>query len=261
MAKRVRLDELLVRRGLAESRSRAKALVLAGRVRRGTEVLDKAGRLVPEDLEVAVQETARYVSRGGDKLESWFRVHPWDLAGKRFLDVGASTGGFSDFLLQHGAAEGTCLDVGHGQLHYRLRTDQRITNLERINARHLQPSQLPHPAYPVIVMDLSFISLRTVLPRVWPLLDAGGLMVALVKPQFEAGREEADRARGVITDEAVRQRVLGEILEFVAGELAGSRLLGWVESAVAGTSGNREYLAGWTREEAGAALTSGPRGG
>ncbi len=252
MAKgRKRLDEILVERGLAESRSRAKALIMAGKVRHGTEILDKAGKEYPVGIGLELEEPSRYVSRGAEKLEGWFRKHPWEIAGKRFLDIGASTGGFSDYLLQEGAVEGTCVDVGHGQLHYKLRQDPRILNLERVNARHLQPGQLPHPAYPLIVMDLSFISLKLILPVAWSFLEPGGLMVSLVKPQFEAGKEEADRFRGVITDPEIRQRILNEVLDFAAVELPDNRLLGWCESPITGMNGNLEFLAGWTRQGGG----------
>ena len=246
-----RLDEILVERGLAESRKQAKAMIMAGKVRHGTEVLDKAGKAYPVELPLVVEEGARYVSRGAEKLEGFFAAFPWPLEGKRFLDLGASTGGFSDFLLQAGCLEGTCVDVGHGQLHYKLRQDPRIHNLERVNARHLEPGQLPHPTYPLAVMDLSFISLRLILPVAWGFLEPGGLMVALIKPQFEAGKEEADRFRGVITDNAIRERILGEVLRFAEEQLPGSRLHGWCESPIAGTEGNREYLAGWVRGDAG----------
>ena len=252
MAKqRMRLDELLVEQGLVESRSQAKGLILAGKVRHGTEILDKAGKEYPLDWELQVEGSRKYVSRGALKLEGYLKAFPWEVTGKRFLDVGASTGGFSDYLLQAGAVEGTCVDVGHGQLHYKLRTDPRIINLERVNARHLEIGQLPHPAYPIIVMDLSFISLRVVLPAIWPFLEEGGILVALVKPQFEAGKKEADRFRGVITDPEIRNRILHEILDFVSAELPGSKLMGHCDSAIAGMNGNVEYLAGWTREPAG----------
>ena len=205
----MRLDELLVERGMADNRSRAKALIMAGKVRHGTEILDKAGKEYPVDLEVALEEPSPYVSRGAEKLAGYLATFPWEVAGKRVLDIGASTGGFTDFLLQAGATEATCVDVGHGQLHYKLRQDPRVTNLERVNARHLEPQQLPHPAYPLIVMDLSFISLKLILPVAWRFLEPDGLLVALVKPQFEAGKEEADRFRGVITDPAIREYLAG----------------------------------------------------
>jgi len=252
MAKgRKRLDEILVERGLAESRSRAKALIMAGKVRHGTEILDKAGKEYPVEIDLELEEPSRYVSRGAEKLAGWFAGHPWEIAGKRFLDIGASTGGFSDFLLQEGAVEGTCVDVGHGQLHYKLRQDPRILNLERINARHLQPGQLPHSGYPLVVMDLSFISLKLILPVAWSFLEPGGLMVSLIKPQFEAGKEEADRFRGVITDPEIRQRILNEVLDFAAEALPDCELAGWCESPITGMNGNLEYLAGWIRKGTG----------
>ena len=142
--RRRRLDELLLARGLAESRSQAKALILGGKVRHGTVILDKAGKEYPEDIDLDLEQPARFVSRGGEKLEGFFLAYPFPVKSMRFLDLGASTGGFSDYLLQSGAVEGTCVDVGHGQLHYKLRTDPRIINLERINARHLTPGNLPH---------------------------------------------------------------------------------------------------------------------
>ena len=248
---RRRLDELLVERGLAENRSRAKALIMGGKVRHGTEILDKAGKEYPVEIELEVESPARFVSRGAEKLEGFLKAYPWEVRGKRVLDIGASTGGFTDYLLQAGALEATCVDVGHGQLHYKLREDPRVTNIERVNARHLEPGQLPHPDYDLVVMDLSFISLKLILPVALAFLGKGGLMVALVKPQFEAGKAEADRFRGVITDPGIRERILGETLEFARTELPGSRLLGWCESPIHGASGNLEYLAGWIRTEPG----------
>jgi 23S rRNA (cytidine1920-2'-O)/16S rRNA (cytidine1409-2'-O)-methyltransferase len=242
-----RLDELLVERGLAESRSQAKRLILGGKVRHGTEILDKAGKEYPVEWDLELAESPKYVSRGAMKLEGYLDKFPFPVRGKHFLDVGASTGGFSDFLLQAGAIEGTCVDVGHGQLHYKLRTDPRIINLERMNARHLQPGDLPRDAYPLIVMDLSFISLKQVLPPVWQFLEEGGLLVGLVKPQFEAGKKEADRFRGVITDDAIRKGILEDILAFVESRIENSRLVGWCESPIAGMNGNVEFLAGWIR--------------
>ena len=242
-----RLDEILVDRGLAESRNRAKALIMGGKVRNGTRILDKAGKEFPHDLKLEVEAPPRYVSRGADKLEGFFARFPWPLQGKRFLDVGASTGGFTDYLLQAGALEAICVDVGHGQLHYRLRTDPRIHNLERVNARSLKPAQLPYPDYPLIVMDLSFISLKQVLPAAWKLLEEGGRLIALVKPQFEAGKEEADRFRGVITDPEIRARILSDILGFARGHLHKASEIGVCESPLKGMSGNVEYLAGWER--------------
>ena len=248
--KRKRLDELLVMRGMAENRSRAKALIMGGKVRHGTEILDKAGKEYPVEIDLELEAPQKYVSRGAEKLEGFLTAYPWPVTGKRILDIGASTGGFTDYLLQAGAESATCVDVGHGQLHYKLRQDERVTNLERINARHLTPEQLPHPAYPVIVMDLSFISLKLILPVAWEFLEPGGLMVSLIKPQFEAGKEEADRFRGVITDPDIRERILRDVLDFADKNLAECELTGWCESPIKGMNGNLEYLAGWTRKPA-----------
>lgn len=248
--KRKRLDELLVMRGMAENRSRAKALIMGGKVRHGTEILDKAGKEYPVEIDLELEAPQKYVSRGAEKLEGFLTAYPWPVTGKRILDIGASTGGFTDYLLQAGAESATCVDVGHGQLHYKLRQDERVTNLERINARHLTPEQLPHPAYPVIVMDLSFISLKLILPVAWEFLEPGGLMVSLIKPQFEAGKEEADRFRGVITDPDIRDRILRDVLNFADKNLTECELTGWCESPIKGMNGNLEYLAGWTRKPA-----------
>jgi 23S rRNA (cytidine1920-2'-O)/16S rRNA (cytidine1409-2'-O)-methyltransferase len=244
----IRLDELLVARGLAASRTQAQALILAGRVRRGTERLDKAGRQVPIDAAIEVAHGPRFVSRGGDKLQAALEAFGLNLQGAHLLDVGASTGGFTDCALQAGAASAVCVDVGRAQLHARLRSDPRVTNLEKINARHLSAKMLPRPDFDAVVMDLSFISLRTVLPAVWPLLRPGGSLVALVKPQFEAGKKEADKGRGVIRDPAVRQAALEKVRDFALSELPGTRLIGVVDSPVAGADGNREFLLGLRKD-------------
>lgn len=242
--KKLRLDDLLVARGLVPSRAKAKACIMAGLVRSGTERLDKPGKEYPADHPLALVEASRFVSRGGDKLQGWLDRFPLDLRGAQVLDVGASTGGFTDCALQAGAAGVTCLDVGRAQLHGRLLADSRVTNLEQINARHLDPAMLPRAAYDAVVMDLSFISLRHILPAVWPVLRPGGALVALVKPQFEAGKAEVDKGRGVIRDPAVQERVLAEIREFAFSTLPGAVLVGTMDSPITGTDGNREFLLG-----------------
>ncbi len=247
-AKKLRLDELLVARGLAPTRAKAKAYVMAGLVRSGTERLDKPGKEYPADFPVALAETSRFVSRGGEKLQGWLDRFPLDLRGAHVLDVGASTGGFTDCALQAGAASATCVDVGTGQLHDRLRRDPRVTSLEKVNARHLVPGALPRASYDAVVMDLSFISLRSVLPAVWPFLRPGGVLVALVKPKFEAGTAEVDRGAGVIRDDAVRARVLADVRSFALAELPGARLHGECECPVHGADGNREFLLGLVRD-------------
>ena len=246
--RRLRLDELLVARGLAPTRAQAKALVMSGRVRAGTERLDKPGKDYPADLVVTVEQPPRFVSRGGEKLAAFLEAYAVDLRGAHVLDVGASTGGFTDCALQAGAADVVCVDVGRAQLHDRLRRDPRVTNLEQLNARHLQARDLPRASYDAVVMDLSFISLKCVLPAVWPLVaPGGGRLIALVKPQFEAGKAEVDKGRGVIRDAAVRAAVLEDVLRFAATALPGAQPLGWIDSPIAGADGNREYLAGWVK--------------
>lgn len=247
MAGRMRLDDLLVNRGLAESKSRAKALIMAGKVKVGTTVLDKAGKMVPEDLELTLESPPRFVSRGGEKLVAALDHFHIDPTGLTILDVGASTGGFTDCLLQRGAVQAVCLDVGRAQLHGKLLADPRVTNLEKINARHLTAEDLPQPDYPLIVMDLSFISLTRVLEAVWNCLQPTGTLIALVKPQFEAPKVEADRGRGIIRDPEVRRRCLERVLQFMTDTLPDSHLMGWIESPIHGGDGNLEYLAVWTR--------------
>jgi 23S rRNA (cytidine1920-2'-O)/16S rRNA (cytidine1409-2'-O)-methyltransferase len=226
-----RLDVLLVERGLAESRAQAQALVLTGRVRGHA----KAGEQVAEDVELVVELPPRYVSRGGEKLEHALAGLGVSVEGLRCLDVGASTGGFTDCLLQHEAAHVIALDVGYGQLHPRLREDERVTVLERVNVRHLP--ELDY-APELVTCDVSFISLRTALP---PALEAAApdwLALVLVKPQFEAGR--ADVKRGVVRDSDVHARVLDELSRAALGWNA--RVAGVVDSGLLGPKGNREFF-------------------
>ncbi len=246
---RLRLDELLVRQGWCATRSQAKALLLAGKVRHGTEVCDKPGRLVPEDFALTLLSGPRYVSRGGEKLEGFldaYAIHP---EGWRVLDIGASTGGFTDCLLQKGASHATCVDVGYGQLHAKLRRDPRVANLERCHARELDHVDLPYAWYDLVVMDLSFISLRKVLPAAWRRVRAGGQLICLVKPQFEASKAEADKGAGIIRDLGIHQRVLREIRSFAGLEMPGAVETGCLPSPVVGADGNQEYLLGWKKQD------------
>lgn len=242
-----RLDELLVERGLAESRAQAQGLILGGRVRTGTVILDKPGKAFADDIALEVEQPPLYVGRGGEKLAGFLEKFPLDLGGARILDVGASTGGFTDCLLQKGAAHATCVDVGHGQLHFRLREDARVANFERVNARALNEVTLPYVDYDLVVMDLSFISLRRILGPAWRRVCAGGGLVALVKPQFEAGKAEADAGRGVIRDPVVIRRVREEIRAFAAENLPGAVCWGECASPIKGADGNQEYLMGWKK--------------
>ena len=239
-----RLDELLVSRGLAATRSQAKALIMSGRVLHGTDRLDKPGKEFPADIDLIVEQPPRFVSRGGEKLQGFIEKFPVNLRGVHLLDVGASTGGFTDCALQAGAADAVCVDVGRAQLHPKLQSDPRVTNLEKINARRLTPGDLPRAAFEAVVMDLSFISLKSVLPAVWPFVSPGGVLVALVKPQFEAGKAEVDKGRGIIRDAAVQDAVLADIQAFALAQLPGARLIGSMDSPITGTDGNREFLLG-----------------
>jgi 23S rRNA (cytidine1920-2'-O)/16S rRNA (cytidine1409-2'-O)-methyltransferase len=237
---RRRLDAELVRRGLAKSRVEARTLVESGRVLVGGAVAIKVARLVAAAEPVVVEgPPARYVGRGGEKLEHALTAFGIDVAGWRALDAGASTGGFTDCLLQRGAQHVVAVDVGHGQLHERLRADERVTNIERTNVRDITPAVTGGPV-DVIVADLSFISLTKVIGALRGVCKPGAPMVLLVKPQFEAGRVEVSRGRGVITDPAIWDRVRDEITEALVSE--GCAVVGWTVSPITGTEGNREFL-------------------
>jgi 23S rRNA (cytidine1920-2'-O)/16S rRNA (cytidine1409-2'-O)-methyltransferase len=235
---KVRADQLLVTRGLAPSRARAQALILAGKVYVGEARVDKAGALLPEDAEIAVRgEDHPYVSRGGVKLAGALDAFGVDPTGKACLDLGASTGGFTDCLLQRGAARVAAVDVGYGQLAHKLRVDPRVVNLERTNARSLEPSQIGGVA-DLVVVDASFIGIGLLLPAIVRCLAPGGQLVALVKPQFEVGREEAARARGVIRDAALRSAAIEGVVAEVRA--AGLEVLGTCDSVLPGPKGNVE---------------------
>jgi len=240
--KKLRADELLVNRGLAASRSEAKSLLMSGKVRSGTEIIDKAGKELPEDIELTVIAPPKYVSRGGEKLEGILTQLGLDLNLPRALDIGASTGGFTDCLLQNGVAEVICLDVGRNQLHPKISSNPAVTNIEKYNARNLQASDLPYPDYPIIVIDVSFISLRLILPPAWEVLQPGGHLICLVKPQFEADKKTMDHCKGVIKDHAVSESVAHSILDFALDSLPNSRLLDFQPSVIQGTDGNQEFL-------------------
>ena len=235
---KVRLDQLLFARGLAASRTAAQALVLEGKVRVEGRVETKAGRAVAEDAALDVEAPPRFVSRGGEKLEGAFAAFPgWDVAGHVCLDVGSSTGGFTDCLLQAGAASVACVDVNYGQLAMKLRQDARVTAFERTNIRTADPAELGAP-FDIIVADLSFIGLAQLAPVFASLGQVGSVFLGLIKPQFESAADESDH--GIVRDESVRQRVIGEVEQALRD--AGFQVTGVVESAITGAKGNVEYL-------------------
>lgn len=240
MTVRRRLDAELVRRKMVTSRREATALIEAGKIRVGGAVADKASRLVSAAEPVVIEgERARFVSRGGEKLAGAIEAFGLDPTGWRALDAGASTGGFTDCLLQHGAAHVVALDVGHGQLHERIRADRRVEVIERFNVRELRPDHLGEPV-DAVVADLSFISLTVVLGALLGVVRPGGHLVALVKPQFEAGRVEVAKGRGVITDPEIHERVRASIDDALRSLHADVR--GWITSPLRGADGNVEFL-------------------
>lgn len=240
-----RLDLLLVERGLAESRTRAQALVMEGKVRVDGQVETKASRQVEAEVEVEVEAPPRFVSRGGEKLEGAFEKFSLAAEGRICLDVGSSTGGFTDCLLQHGAKKVMAVDVGTNQLAYKLRTDPRVWVKENYNARFMKSADLPDVPT-LAVTDVSFISLKLILPPIVDVLAPGGEIVALIKPQFEVGKGNAPG--GLVRDEALRLEARDEIVRFGREEL-GLELLGLEESPIRGKEmGNVEYLSHWRRK-------------
>lgn len=238
-----RLDQALVERGLCDSREKARRAILAGQVRVNRQPARKPSDVVLPGDELVLEAGEQFVSRGGHKLEHALRHFAIDVLGLTAVDLGAATGGFTDCLLQRGAARVYAVDVGRGQLAWKLRTDRRVIVLEKTNARHLAPEKMPQPfaLSDLVVIDCSFISLRTILPAAAGLLRNQGRIVALIKPQFEAGKSEADKGAGVIRDPRIHQRVLQEMETFVRGH---TRLewRGLVESPLPGPAGNREFF-------------------
>ncbi|MFC4599185.1 TlyA family RNA methyltransferase [Cohnella hongkongensis] len=247
-ATKERLDLLLVEQGYFESREKAKAAIMAGLVLIGTERVDKAGTKVPRNAAITVKGSVHpYVSRGGLKLEKAIRHFGLSLQGAVMLDIGASTGGFTDCALQNGAARVYAVDVGYNQLDWSLRQDERVQVLERTNFRHMTADQLDGPLPGFATIDVSFISLKLILPVLTGLLQSGGHAIALIKPQFEAGREHVGKS-GVIRDPAVHAQVLKDVLG-TAREL-GYALQGLTYSPITGGEGNIEFLAYWRLDPA-----------
>ena len=239
----LRLDQALVERGLCPSREKAKRAVMAGEVKINGQPARKASESVKPEDQLTLTAPEKFVSRGGHKLEHALKHFQIEVTNLTAIDLGASTGGFTDCLLQRGAVKVFAVDVGQGQLAWTLRNDSRVVVMEKTNARLLTPAMFPTPFAPVdlVVIDCSFISLRNILPPAVALLRPSGKVVALIKPQFEAGKAEADKTAGVITDSAIHERVVRELGEFVTG-LPGMRWRGVTESPLLGPAGNKEFL-------------------
>ena len=241
--KRERIDKLLVARGLVDSRTKAQAMVMAGAVLVNNQRIEKPSALVPKEAGIRIKgaddPTSRYVSRGGVKLETALREFAIDVRGFECLDVGASTGGFTDCLLQHGARKVLALDVGHNQIDWRLRTDPRVEVREGVNARYLRPEDFAGQ-FDLAVMDVAFISATMVMPAIAPLLSESGRLITLIKPQFEVGRGEVGKG-GIVREPEKHQRVVAEVNQ-AAREL-GLRVLQVIESPLRGADGNVEFLA------------------
>jgi 23S rRNA (cytidine1920-2'-O)/16S rRNA (cytidine1409-2'-O)-methyltransferase len=235
----LRLDQALVERGLCESREKAKRAILAGQVRVNSQLAQKASDSISPEDDIKLEAGEKFVSRGGHKLEHALEAFKLDVTGLVAIDIGASTGGFTDCLLQRGAKKVFAVDVGQGQLAWKLRQDRRVVTMEKTNARYLKPEQLPETP-DLAVIDCSFISLRKILPPAVALLKTEGKIVALIKPQFEAGKAEADKGRGVIRDAAIHERILEELRQFVVDMKLDWR--GTVESPLQGPAGNKEFL-------------------
>jgi 23S rRNA (cytidine1920-2'-O)/16S rRNA (cytidine1409-2'-O)-methyltransferase len=234
-----RIDKLMLERGLAESRARAQALILAGQVLVREQRIDKPGQLVEADAEIRIKgESLRYAGRGGLKLEAGLSAFKIDPAGQNCIDIGASTGGFTDCLLQHGAERVWAVDVGHNQLAWRLRQDPRVVVLEGVNARNLNPGLFP-VSFTIATIDVSFISLTKILPALQACLTETADCIALIKPQFEVGKGEVGRG-GIVTDPAKHRSVLTEIRDAALG--IGFDPVGLIESPIRGAEGNREFL-------------------
>jgi 23S rRNA (cytidine1920-2'-O)/16S rRNA (cytidine1409-2'-O)-methyltransferase len=237
--KKVRIDRLLVERGLVESRERAQALIIAGQVLVNGQKQDKSGALVPEDSDIRILGgQLPYVSRGGLKLESALKEFSVSVAGKKALDVGASTGGFTDCLLQHGCEKVYAVDVGYGQMAWKLRQDPRVVVIERTNIRAMDPSLIPEPV-DVVVIDASFISLEKVIPPILRFLRPGAEVIALIKPQFEVGKGQVGKG-GIVRDEGARIAAVKRIEDFIRS--IGLDVRGVIPSPITGQDGNVEYL-------------------
>ena len=238
MAKKIRIDNLLVARGFFESRESAQRAIMAGEVRVGDRVIDKSSELVEAKAEIAVAELPRYAGRGALKLEGALDFFQVDVSGKVALDIGASTGGFTDCLLQRGAAKVYAVDVGHGQLAWKIRNEPRVVVMEKLNARFLSREHIPE-LVDLCVIDVSFISLTLILPRAFELITPDGVIIALIKPQFELQRGDVGRG-GIVRDPALQKKAQQKIVKFA--EAANYRVVGLVPSTITGADGNQEFF-------------------
>lgn len=238
MAKGIRLDQALVQRGLFASRHQAQAAIMAGEVRIDGQVATKASDSVQEQHELSVAARSRYVGRGGIKLEGAIAHFGIACEGKTALDIGASTGGFTDCLLQHGARKVFAVDVGHGQLAWKIRDDARVVTLEKINARRLSRDEIPDPIE-ICVIDVSFISLTLILPSAFELLTSDGVILALIKPQFELAREDVSRG-GIVRSSELHEKAQQKIVAFA--QTIGAQVQGLVASSITGADGNQEFF-------------------
>jgi 23S rRNA (cytidine1920-2'-O)/16S rRNA (cytidine1409-2'-O)-methyltransferase len=250
MKARERLDKIIVDRGIVKSRERAKALIMAGSVLVDNQKITKSGTLVSSAASISLKENdIPYVSRGGVKLETALERFMIDPSGKTVMDIGCSTGGFTDCVLKRGAVKVYAVDVGYGQLDWSLRNDPRVILHEKTNIRHLEKAAIPDAA-DLIVIDVSFISLTQVLPRAHDFLRDGGDVIALVKPQFEVGRERVEKG-GIVRDETTRLSAVNKICEF--SEVSGFMVMGICDSPILGQKGNREYFIHLRRKDHGRA--------
>jgi len=238
MAKKSRLDNLLVARGLFTSREQAQRAIMAGEIKLGTRMAAKPSELVAPDAMITLESRPRYVGRGGEKLEGALDFFDLPVEGKIALDIGASTGGFTDCLLQRGAAKVYAVDVGHDQLAWRIRNDPRVIVLEKLNARSLSRAQIPE-SVDLCLIDVSFISLTLILPNAFELITPNGVIVALIKPQFELERADVGRG-GIVREPALHEKAKAKIVDFV--RQLGHHVIGMIPSAITGKEGNQEFF-------------------
>ena len=244
---KIRLDDLLVRKQFAPSKSQAQHLIHSGNVSINQTILSKPGKLTPINSIISISAPLLFVSRAGEKLHAYIQEFSPNLKNKTALDIGASTGGFTDCLLQNNVTSVTCIDVGQNQLHPQLIKDPRVSNFEKINARNLNFTTLPYPSYDIITIDISFISLTKVLPTIWPGLNKNGLLIALVKPQFEATKEEMNHCQGIIKNPLIQIRIFKEIKTFITEQLPQVSIQAEMDSPILGADGNKEFILALTK--------------